>query len=450
MIARLDRLLAPYGGLGAIRPRRRRLAPVPRDEIDVAARHRRDRAVDLPGGGRVPAQRGAVAHRRLQREQIATLKALGYGEPGDRLHYLKLVPAIALVGRPAGRRRRRLARHGMTAHVHRLLPLPDPALPRSTPRGRGGGGARSAWRRRWRRLRRGARARCALPPAEAMRPEPPGHYRRSAARAPRRRALAARQPTRMVAAQPAAPPRPHRAVGGRHRLRRGDAHRRHLLARRRRRDDASTPVRASTQRFDVTVDLRRAACRRARSTRSSALPGVLAAEPFRAVPVRLRAGHRAASAAITGLAPTARARPRGRRRPRGRSRCPPRGLVLSAELGRAARRRGRRPRAGRGARGASGRCARCRWSRAGRRVMGTSAYMDSAPLHRLLEEGARCPAPASRSTRPASAQLYRRAQGDSRGRRRDLSSRPRSRASSETLAENMRSCSAASTCCSPA
>ena len=80
MIARLDRLLEPYGGLGAYgradQVSHRFLA----DEIAQNRSLRHGAAGDLPGRRGLPAQRRARAPGRTQRDQIAVLKAFGYDD----------------------------------------------------------------------------------------------------------------------------------------------------------------------------------------------------------------------------------------------------------------------------------------------------------------------------------------------------------------------------------
>ena len=85
----------------------------------------------LPGRGRLPPERRADPRRwRVQRPQIAALKALGYSNARARLA-LREVGARdrRRSGRVARHRGRRLAGLGDDRPLQPVLPLPDPALP---------------------------------------------------------------------------------------------------------------------------------------------------------------------------------------------------------------------------------------------------------------------------------------------------------------------------------
>ena len=111
----------------------------------------------------------------VQREQIAALKALGYTNREIAAHYISWAIAIALTGTVLGVARRHLARKLDDGALQRLLPLPD--------------AAGTCWRRRSSSKAPpislcagalgaiGAVMRAVrLPPAEAMRPEPPARH----------------------------------------------------------------------------------------------------------------------------------------------------------------------------------------------------------------------------------------------------------------------------------
>lgn len=117
----------------------------------------------------------------------------------------------------------------------------------------------------------------------------------------------------------------------------------------------------------------------------SGLPGVLLAEPFRAAPVRLRSGHREKRTVLLGLGPHSDLR-RVVDRWRTPMVLPPEGLVLSAHL---AERLGVGP-------GGWVTVEVLEGERPVRRIpvtgivdelLGVSAYMDQAALNRLLREG---------------------------------------------------------------
>ena len=172
VIAEVDRLLEPYGGLGAI-PRRLQMSAWTL-ENELAQLRTFGVLTPLIFLG-VAAFILNVALSRalaLQRAQIAALKALGYSNRDARL-------ALHEVGgrHRAGRRRDR-RRGGAVAGqrhdraVQRVLPLPRARLPAvglaSSPVAR----RRAPWSARWARqaaVRRAVR----IPPAEAMRPEAP-------------------------------------------------------------------------------------------------------------------------------------------------------------------------------------------------------------------------------------------------------------------------------------
>ncbi|MEM9594416.1 MAG: ABC transporter permease, partial [Acidobacteriota bacterium] len=137
VIARLDDLLEPYGGLGAL-PR----------ELQVSNWYLDNELRQLRGFGfMVPMVFLTVAAFLLnvvltrivsvQREQIAALKALGYDNLEVGWHYTLWSLGIAVVGGGAGRPRP-LARRQHGGPLQRLLPLPIPRLPPAAEGGPGG------------------------------------------------------------------------------------------------------------------------------------------------------------------------------------------------------------------------------------------------------------------------------------------------------------------------
>jgi len=325
VIARLDRLLSIYGGLGAI----------PRD-LQTSHWYLDNELRQLQSVGLIlPIVFLAVAAFLLnvvltrivsvQREQIAALKALGYTNLELSWHYGKLSLLIGAAGGALGVLGGAWMGSGMTSIYNDFFRFPTLLyhLPAQVVAGgvlvsfvAAGLGAVSAVRRV-----------AALPPAEAMRPEPPASYGRSwLERIGLERFLSA--PVRMVL----------RNVG------------RH-------------PVRTATsvsgiaaavamlilgtffldsidvlmeqqffviQRQDVTVNFVLPASNRS-LYEMERLPGVIQAEPTRAVPARLRAGHRSRIVSIQGLV----ADPELNRvvdAQGGPMRLPPGGLVLSLKL----------------------------------------------------------------------------------------------------------------------
>ena len=325
VIARLDRLLEIYGGLGSI-PRELQTSHW---YLDNELRQLQSVGLILPVVFLLVAAflLNVVLTRivAVQREQIAALKALGYTNGELSWHYGKLSLLVGTAGGLIGMVAGAWLGSTMTAIYNDFFRFPTLQyhLP---PRVVAGGvavsfaaaglGAVSAVRRV-----------AALPPAEAMRPEPPARYGPSLVeRAGLARYLSA--PVRMIL----------RNVG------------RH-------------PVRAATsisgiaaavsmlilgtfflgsidvlidqqffviQRQHVTVNFVLPASARALHDMER-LPGVLHAEPMRAVPVRLRSAHRSRIVSIQGLV----AEPLLNRVvdvDGGATRLPPDGVVLSLKL----------------------------------------------------------------------------------------------------------------------
>ena len=380
VIARLDRLLAPYGGLGAL-PRSLQTSHW---YLDNELRQLQSVGLILPVVFLLVAAflLNVVLTRivAVQREQIAALKALGYTNGELSWHYGKLSLLIGAAGGLIGMAGGAWLGSGMTSIYNNFFRFPTLQyhLPARVVIGgvlvsfvAAGLGALSAVRRV-----------AALPPAEAMRPEAPATYRRSLLeRAGLARFLSA--PVRMIL----------RNVG------------RH-------------PVRAATsvsgiaaavamlilgtffldsigvlmdqqffviQRQDVTVNFVLPASSRA-VYEMARLPGVLSVEPVRSVPARLRSTHRSRIVAIQGLV----AEPELNRVvdvTGGAMRLPAGGLVLSLKLAEVLDARagddlvveildGRR------------RVRRVPVTGIVEEYMGTSAYMEIGALHDVAGEGA--------------------------------------------------------------
>jgi putative ABC transport system permease protein len=379
VIARVDRLAQPYGGLGAI-PR----------ALQISHWYLDAELTQLQTVGLIiPVVFLAVAAFLLnivltrivsvQREQIAALKALGYSNVELGWHYVKLSLVIATLGAIIGTAGGASLGASVVSIYNDFFRFPTLLyqLPGSIVIGAvavsyvaAGLGAIAAVRRAVK-----------LPPAEAMRPEPPARYRRSWIERGRIRQLLS-PATRMVI-----------------------------------RNVSRHPVRAATsilgislalamlivgtffldaidllmdvqfqqmQRQDLTVNFVEPVSARAYHE-ISRLPGVIYAEPVRAVPVRLRAGPRSRQVAITGL----RQEPylnlvldvSGRR-----ITLPPQGLVLSDMLARVLDVQrgdeitievleGRRP------------VLTQPVVAIVEEYMGTSAYMEIGALRRMLREG---------------------------------------------------------------
>jgi putative ABC transport system permease protein len=176
-IARLDRLLEPYGGLGAI-PRALQLShwTVENELTQLQSFGFMLPLVFLMVAAFIlnVALTRALA---LQRPQIAALKALGYANSAIGWHYLKWALAIGLAGVAIGIAGGTWLGRTIIDLYNKFFRFPELAfgVPLSVMGGAtaltliaAGGGAFSAVRRAVR-----------VPPAEAMRPEAPARYRRS-------------------------------------------------------------------------------------------------------------------------------------------------------------------------------------------------------------------------------------------------------------------------------
>ena len=298
VIARLDRLLAPYGGLGAI-PR----------SLQTSHWYLDNELAQLQGVGLIlPIVFLLVAAFLLnvvltrivsvQREQIAALKALGYTNTELAWHYTKLSLAIGAAGAVFGTIFGGWLGSGMTSIYNDFFRFPT--LLYHLPPGVVAGGVLVSFVAASLGALNAVRGAVKLPPAEAMRPEPPARYGRTwLERAGFERLLS--PPVRMIL----------RNIG------------RH-------------PVRAATsvigiaaavamlvlgtffldsidvlmdlqfnvlQRHDATVTFVEPASGRA-LYEIERLPGVINAEPMRAVPARLRSAQRSRIVSITGLVRT--------------------------------------------------------------------------------------------------------------------------------------------------
>ncbi len=325
VIARLDRLLEPYGGMGAIP---RRLQPSAW-QLDAELSQLGTLGLATPliflGVAAFILNVALTRALALQRAQIAALKALGYANRQLAWHYIKLALVVAAAGAVPGVIVGGWLGAGMIDLYNEFFRFP--ALEYRLSIGVAMAsvaaslivaalGAQSAVRRA-----------VGLAPAEAMRPEAPARYRQSIVERGRlfsRLPHAARMVLRAMERQPA------RAIMsivglafavavlviGTAMLDMIDV----LI------DDQFS----RTMRQDVTVTFvepRSAGVVHALGR----LPGVMEVEPTRVVPVRLRVGHRHRTLAITGLV----ARPTLNRiveRSGAEVHLPQEGLVLSTTL----------------------------------------------------------------------------------------------------------------------
>lgn len=300
VLARLDRLLEPYGGLGA-QPR----------SLQISAWYLDNELRMLRGFGMVmPMIFLAVAAFLLnvvmtriisvQREQIAALKALGYSNREVGLHYAAWSLLIAIGGGVAGIFLGRALGRGMIGMYNEYFRFPFLAyhLTKEVVTAALAVSVAAALFGAWSSVRAAVR----LPPAEAMRPEPPALFRRTLVeRLGLGRLLS--PPARMVVRN--LEKRPFRtlasiagiaASGGLLVIGLFFLDAIEVMI------DAQFNV---AQRQDVTVTF--VEPRSASALHElDRLPGVMATEASRAVAVRLRAGHRSRQTSITGLEGDAR------------------------------------------------------------------------------------------------------------------------------------------------
>jgi putative ABC transport system permease protein len=300
VVASLDRLLAPYGALGAM-PQR----------LQMSNWALSNELAQLRGFGMivpiiflsVSAFLLNVVLTRIvsvQREQIAALKALGYSNREIGTHYIKWSLMVGLTGAAIGIAGGIWMGSAMIVLYNDFFRFPlllfrvPPAIIVAAAGISLGAAVLGAVGAVGRAVR--------LPPAEAMRPEPPARYRPSLVErlglarllGPSARMVVRnleRQPVRALTSIVGIAMSSSMLVLGMFFL---DAM-----------DEMLRVTFELIQRQDVTVSFV--------EPRSPAayfelqrLPGVLAIEPMRVVPVRLRAGHRSRQIGITGLTPQPR------------------------------------------------------------------------------------------------------------------------------------------------
>jgi putative ABC transport system permease protein len=379
VIAQLDRLLAPYGGAGAIARARQLSHFFLQSEID-----------SLHGIGRViPIVFLAVAAFllhivlgrivTLERQEIAVLKALGYTDNQIAWHYVKLSGVVGIAGSLAGVAAGAWMGRGMTAIYTQFFEFPlleyrlPPALVvQAVAIGATAAGV-SALGAAWRVLR--------LPPAAAMRAEAPAAYGVSVLELGVLRRLFS-QPTRIVLRN--VQRHPLRAALSSLGIAFGGAI---MVVGLFSIDSVDFALHVQfdlAQLYDVMVTFVEPASASA-SQEVARFPGVLEAEPARLVAVRLRAGPRTRYAGITGL-PSPSPLNRVVDASLSLIEVPPEGLVLSKKLADLLQVR----------RGDTVSVEVLEGARRTRQVvvtnlvdefLGTNAYMRIDALHRLLQEG---------------------------------------------------------------
>ncbi|MDB6149584.1 MAG: hypothetical protein JWQ44_1032 [Chthoniobacter sp.] len=325
VISELDRVLAPYGGLIAYGRKDHPSAVRLDDEIRIL----KGLAVAFPAVFLSIAafMVSAVLTRliRLQREQIAQLKAFGYSSGQVGWHYLKFALVIVAIGTTLGGLVGLWLGVNVVQIYHRFFQFPSLTFhPHWAAIGVAflvSSGAAFAG------VIGAVRQAIKLPPAEAMRPEPPAEFKasfferiglqklaspsfRMALRNLERRPWQAVFTTFGLALATGIPIVPGAMRDGINYL--------------------MTFQWNLAQRQDVTLNLIEPGSASALSDVRH-LPGVLSAEPFRAVPARLRFGHQSRRLGISGLSRDAmlnrlldaNAQPVS---------LPPNGLLISAKL----------------------------------------------------------------------------------------------------------------------
>jgi putative ABC transport system permease protein len=302
VIARLDRLIEPYGGRGAI----------PRD-LQLSHWTLENELSQLQTFGfilpliflSVAAFVLNVALTRalaLQRPQIAALKALGYGNAALGWHYIKWALVISAFGVALGAAAGAWLGQMIIGIYNQFFRFPVLLyrLSLDVVVGAAGMTAAAASLGVFSAVRRAVR----IPPAEAMRPEPPARYRRTLIETPLITAHlgnAGRMVLRNIASHP------FRAAASIAGIGFGAA----ILVVGFVFIDAMESLIVTqfsiAERQDVTVSFVEPRSPAARHALAH-LPGVLAVEPQRAVAARIRAGHRHRNVAITGVLPDARLR----------------------------------------------------------------------------------------------------------------------------------------------
>ncbi len=295
VMAELDRVLAPYGGLVAYGRRDHPSATRLDDELRVL--HSLSFAFPAVFLSIAAFMSSAVLTRliRLQREQIAQLKAFGYSSFQVGVHYLKFAVVIVAIATIVGGAAGMLLGSGVVQVYHRFFKFPELHFHPNWPMfGIAFAVSASA---AFVGVVGAVLQAVRLPPAEAMRPEPPAEFRQSvlekvglsklvsttfrmALRNLERRPWQAFFTAFGLALATGIPIVPGAMGDGIN----------YLLS-------VQWDV---AQRQNVTVNLIEPGSASTLNVLRT-LPGVMTAEPFRSVPARLRFGHHSRRLGVTGL-----------------------------------------------------------------------------------------------------------------------------------------------------
>ncbi len=376
VIARVDRLIEPYGGLGAIPQGQQISAWTLENELAQLQTFGFITPLIFLGVAAFILNVALTRALALQRSQIAALKALGFSNGEIGWHYIKWGLAIALVGAVVGIVGGNWLGSGMISLYNQYFrfPILDYGMSTDVAVESIVGALVVAALGAWSAVRRAVR----VPPAEAMRPEPPAAYHRSVFESRLRLPMTTRMILRNLERQPV---RTMVSIVG---IAFAVAV---LFVGLSFIDIMNVLINQQfilSMRQDATVSF--VEPRSARAVHDVMhLPGAMSLEPMRTVAVRLRAGGRTRTLAITGL-PERPTLNRVVERSGKVLSLPPEGLVMSKMLGDILRVRpgdvidvavleGRRP------------TLRVPIAALVDDTIGLQAYMHVDALHRLLGEG---------------------------------------------------------------
>ncbi len=295
VMAALDRVLAPYGGLVAYSRKDHPSAVRLSDELSVL--HGLSFAFPAVFLSIAAFMTSAVLTRviRLQREQIAQLKAFGYSSRQVGVHYLKFALVIVAIGTVVGGIAGIILGTKVVGVYHRFFQFPElnfhPDIPAIGVAFLVSSGAAFVG------VIGAVRQAVRLPPAEAMRPEPPANFRKSLFERIGLGRLAS-PGFRMILRN--IERRPWQAVFTAFGLALATGI---PIVPGAMRDGISYILDfqwEKAQRQDVTLALIEPGSGSALSDMRH-LPGVISAEPFRSVPARLRFGNRSRRLGVTGV-----------------------------------------------------------------------------------------------------------------------------------------------------
>jgi putative ABC transport system permease protein len=322
----VDRLLAPYGGRGAIPRALQPSAWTLENELSQLRTFGFITPLIFFGVAAFVLYVALARALALQRPQIASMKALGFTNRELAWHYMKWSQLIAVTGAGAGVVLGAWLGRGMIALYNEFFRFPnlDYQLSVETATAAIGGSLGAAAVGAWAAVRRAVR----VPPAEAMRPEAPAGYRVSLferVRGRSRSSMAARMVARNIER---APVRSLLSVVG---IAFAAAILIVGLAFIDVMDRLINEQFELTMRQDATVALVQPRAEGAIHAIAH-LPGVMDVEPVRSVAARLRHGSRTRTLAITGMPAAPRLNQIVDRKGR-RVRLPASGLVVSRMLG---------------------------------------------------------------------------------------------------------------------